>query len=486
MHKKFQMTGLIVISLLMVSALLVGCASKSTTATTGTVEKVSMSNSVESSGSVTAKQMDTLVWGTSGIVGKVNVEANQSVKKGDVLMTLDASTAPSDVIEAEETLITAKQNLENAKQSNTARADAEVTLASAQSAYNTALGNYWNRDETQGTAYQITVYKTKLQIQDNKILELKDAYDKLGDVPNTDSGKQQALQNYTQALIDRQTIKNTLDYYEAQPDALDKQTLLAALDQAKAALEDAQRAYDAVKDGPSTDDIASAQAKVDAAQSTVDELSITAPFDGEVVAVLTQEGDQIPDPSSSTTDAIILVNRSYLYVDVEVDETQISRVAVGDTAKITFDALPDITATGKVTFINPVGVSTSGVVNYTVRVQLDQNDSSILLGATATVVIDTGAASDLLTVPASAVQTDSQGEYVMRINSDGSTERVDVVSGTVVGTTVVVTGDLKEGDKVQLSTSTSSSSSSTTSSSSSSSSSSRSNGGGGGFMIPGL
>ena len=210
------------------------------------------------------------------------------------------------------------------------------------------------------------------------------------------------------------------------------------------------------ENGPSSNAIASAQAKVDAAQSTVNMLSITAPFDGEVVAIQTQVGDQVAEGTS----AIILVNRSTLYLDVLVDETDISKIEIGDTATITYSALPDLTSTGKVTFINPVGSSTSGVVNYTVRVTLDEADPSILLGATATVEIDTGAAASSLTVPVTAVQTDDTGEYVMRVKSDGTTERVTVVSGTVSGTSVVVTSnDLAEGDTVQLVTSTTTASS---------------------------
>jgi len=469
MHNKYQKSAIIFISLVIISALLVGCTSTTAAAaTTGTVQQVSMSNSVSSSGSITAKQMVTLSWQTSGIVGAVNVATNASVKANDVLMTLDSSTAPSDVIQATETLVTAKQDLASAQQSNTAKAQAEVALANAQTAYNKALGNYWNRSATQGSANEIVVLQQKLLIQDNNIVDLKNKLDALSELPTSDSRYAMALQNYTQALIDEATLKQQVAYYQAVPDGLDVQTLQANLDLAKAQLEDAQRTYDAVKNGPSADAIASAQAKVDAAQSTVNELSIIAPFDGEVVAVQTQVGDQV----ASNTPAIILVNRSVLYVDVQVDETQISRVAVGDTAKITFDALPNVTATGKVTFINPVGSSSSGVVNYTVRVTLDKNDPAILLGATSTVVIDTGAASNLMTVPVAAVQSDDQGEFVMVVNTDGSTTRVDVVSGTVVGSTVVVTGNLKAGDVVQLVTST------TTTSSSSSTSSTRNNTGG--------
>lgn len=483
MHKKFQKLGLMVISLIIISAVLVGCATKATeTATTGVVTSITESSTVESSGNINAKQQTTLSWQTSGIVGTVDANTNDDVKKGDVLMTLDPTTAPSDVIAAEETLVSAKQALSNAKNSNTAKGEAEVALATAQTAYDKALGNYWLRNNTQGTANQITIYETKLTIQDNKIINLKHNLDSYVELPNDDTRKAQALQDYTQGLIDRETIKKELDYLRATPDSLDKQTLQAALDLAKAQLEDAQRAYDAVKDGPSSDDIASAQAKVDAAQSTVNMLSITAPFDGEVVAIQTQVGDQVDEGTS----AIILVNRSVLYIDVLIDETDISKVKIGDTATITYSALPDITSTGKVTFINPVGSSSSGVVNYTVRVTLDNADSSILLGATATVVIETGEAKAKLAVPVAAVQTDDQGEYVNRIKSDGTIERVTVVSGTVTGTSVIVTSnDLKEGDTVQLVSSSTSSSTSSTTQNAGSSASILGGGGGGGMPAGG-
>lgn len=474
MSKIIKNTAWSVISLIMISALLVGCSSSSASAAnTGTVSSISESSTVESSGNINAKQQTTLSWETSGIVGSVNVSTNDTVSKGDTLMALDPSTAPSEVIAAQETLVSAKSELEAAEESNTSKAEAEVALASAQSAYNSALANYWERSATVGSAESIAVYKQKIIIQDNKILDLKEKLDYLAELPDTDSRKAQAVQDYNQALIDRKTMKTTLDGLQATPNAQDVQELEAALDLAKAQLEDAQRAYDKVKDGPSADNIASAQAKVDAAQSTVNMLSITAPFDGEVVAIQTQVGDQVNEGTS----AIILVDRSVLYIDIQIDETDISKVKIGDTATITYSALPDLTSTGKVTFINPVGSSSSGVVDYTVRVTLDEADPQILLGATATVVINTGDAATELTVPVSAVQTDDTGEYVMRVKSDGTTERITVVSGTVSGTSVVVTSsDLKEGDTVQL-VSSSSSSSSTSSTSTDKNSSSGNVGG---------
>jgi hypothetical protein len=81
-----------------------------------------------------------------------------------------------------------------------------------------------------------------------------------------------------------------------------------------------------------------------------------------------------------------------------------------------------------------------------------------------------------LAVPVSAVQSDSKGEYLNVIQADGSTQRVDIVSGDLVDSLVTVTstGTLAEGANVELGAT-----------SSSSSSSSR-NQGGGGIMMPGV
>jgi len=85
-------------------------------------------------------------------------------------------------------------------------------------------------------------------------------------------------------------------------------------------------------------------------------------------------------------------------------------------------------------------------------VELDKVDDEIFLplGTTANVVITVKEAAATLTVPITAIQNDAQGEFVWMIQSDGSSKRVDVVSGSIVGDQVVVTGDLQDGDRIQL------------------------------------
>jgi multidrug efflux pump subunit AcrA (membrane-fusion protein) len=106
----------------------------------------------------------------------------------------------------------------------------------------------------------------------------------------------------------------------------------------------------------------------------------------------------------------------------------------------------------------------NGLVKYTVVVSVDPTTKPILFGATANVTITTGAPHSMLAVPISAVGTSTTSEYVMVVAADGSTRRVAVVSGDLIGNVVTVTpstaGSLKSGDQVELGIATSSSSSS--------------------------
>lgn len=252
-------------------------------------------------------------------------------------------------------------------------------------------------------------------------------------------------------------LKDALDQAQSEYDAAVKRvTYVYALEVAQANLDKARQDYDKLSKGPDQNDLDAAKAQLAAAEATASESQITAPFDGEILSIDNQPGDVV----SSTTTAVVLANRAKLNVDVQVDETEIAQVKVGNPVTVTLDALPDAKFTGKVTNIDPVGVAVSGVVNYGVRVELDKADPQILLGATANVTIQTSEPQDFLAVPASAVQTDTKGEYVNRIAADGTTQQVRITSGQIVGEVVVVVGDLKEGDRVSMSATSSSSSSS--------------------------
>jgi HlyD family secretion protein len=356
---------------------------------------------VSASGPLNAQPFAALEWKTSGVVETVNVKVGDLVKAGDILLALQPSSTSTSIVTAKSDLIQAQKDLEDLLKSDTARAQAAVDLKTAQDAYDKAK-NY--RTSLNG--------KTWLQ---------RLTYTYIGP-------KMISVIHWVRAYADPTTIANA-----------DRDLALK-----NASLEDAQRAYDRLKNGPNAQDVAADQAKVDAAQATVNMLYIIAPFDGKVLSVANQVGDLV-----STADlSVNVADMNHLYVEADVDESDISKVKLDNQVTATLDAVPDLTLTGQVTAINPVSEVISDLVKYKVRVDLDPAaDGTFLpLGTTVNVVIQVKAPSKTLAVPISSVQNDSKGEYVWVKKADGTTVRVDVVSGEIVGNLVTVTGNLKEGD----------------------------------------
>jgi len=450
MQQNLRHKLVVLICLLLMLILATGCSNSNSSASainTGVVTEASVTNSIESSGSVAAKQLVTLTWATSGTVKQVAAVNNADVTSGSELMSLDSKTAPSEVSQAISTLIAAKQNLANIQQSTTDLAEAEVALTKAQSAYDEALIAYNGLNQPVGSPEYIAILRSAYLNAQSQAARALFNYNRYGDYSETSTQRANATSALAQARINEHDALIRLNHFSNPPDAMEAALITSDYNLAKSQLDEAQKAYDAASDG-NVDAINKAQAAVNAAQATVNKLSIIAPIDGQVAVVYSQPGDMV----SAGSKAVVLYDRSKMYIDVMVTEDLITTVKVGDPVAISFTGLK-IDTTGKVTLVDPIGTSSSNVVNYTVRVELDKPDPQIYIGATATVVITTSDPQNKLFVPVSAVLNDNQGEYVMRVKNDGSTERVQVVTGDISNETVVVTGDLAKNDLVELFTS---------------------------------
>ncbi len=216
---------------------------------------------------------------------------------------------------------------------------------------------------------------------------------------------------------------------------------------AEARLSDEQEHLQELLNGPDQDDIAAAEARVTAAEATLSSLRATAPFNGQILAVNYLPGDTTEQSKS----AVRLANMDQLRVEVSVDETEVNGIKVGQSAKLTFDALPESEVPGDVTHVAPYGETVQGLVRYPVTVTLRDTKPEILLGMTANVQIVTEVLEDALAVPIDAIQYDDEGEYVMLFNGLGKDQtRVAVKSGVIQGDQVVVIGELLPGQKVVI------------------------------------
>ena len=380
--------------------------------TEGKVVSLTSAETIDASGSLEAQPFAALNWKTSGVVEKVNVKTGDIVKAGDILAILQPASTSASIVSAKADLVNAQVKLRDLLTSGTSLAQAKIDLKDAQDAYTKA-------------DYYLKYLSTSEYVPQTK---------------------------YTAKLI---ATRHNGWYYEydtrifkgpAPKDWIVEAANDLALKKGK--VDDAQRTYDSLLAGADSTDVTAARANVEAAQATVNMLNIIAPFDGKVLSVEQQAGEVVNTGDLSVN----LADMDHLYVNTQVDESDIANVKLGNQAEITLDAVPGVTLTGKVTSINPVGENVSGLVKYTVRVDLDKvsTDTFLPLGTTSNVTITVKAATANLAVPITMIQNDSKGEYVWVIQTDSSTKRVDVVSGAIVGDQVIVTGDLKDGDRIQL------------------------------------
>lgn len=410
--KRFRnraMIGIVIVAVLLLAGqTFLSGEAQTTTNVAGKVVSVMAAKNVESSGSLKAQPFASLTWKTGGVVEEVYVKAGDQVKAGDVLMKLNAASVDAGVFSAQADLENAKKDLDDLLiSSDEDLAQATIDLKDAREAYDQAA-SYLKYLQTSPKVRQTY---TKLYYDDERF--------GWETVYKTRVFKARAPQDW---IID------------AENDAALK----------KAQLEDAQRAYDRLKDGPNAQDVTIAQARIDAAQATLDSMSIIAPFDGQVLYIESKPNDVV------TTDSVALnmANLDRLYIETQVNASEIANVKVGSPITATLEAAPGLELTGRVAAISALGKENAGSVEYTVRIDLDpvKDESSLPLGSTASVTIQVEKATRSLAVPITVIQNDSQGEYVLVVRKDGSTKRVDVVGGVIVGDLITVSGDLKEGD----------------------------------------
>ncbi|MGE5074212.1 MAG: efflux RND transporter periplasmic adaptor subunit, partial [Anaerolineae bacterium] len=215
----------------------------------------------------------------------------------------------------------------------------------------------------------------------------------------------------------------------------------------KAQLDDAQRTYDRLKGGPSQDDLASAQAQVDAAQATVNAASIISPINGTVTQAEPLPGDQV---GAANALAFRVDDLSNLLVDVQVSEVDINSVSLDQPAILTLDAIPNKEYHGRVVEVSQAGDASSGAVNFTVTVQLTDADAAVKPGMTVAVNITTKEVKDQLVVPNRAVRS-LDGSRVVYILENGQLRPIKVTLGVSSDTDSAVTGgQLREGDLIVL------------------------------------
>ena len=388
-------------------------------------QRKTLSANIYGTGTVEAFQSAVLIWPTGGTVGEVYVSLGETVAKDELLMALDPGSVSVDILQAQIDVINVQNQLDDLYDHWEADlAQAKLDLLNAQE----------DLDDL-ATDRQIMNYQ---RCTDERIEDLEDELDQAETIYH--------FRQNADTLKAVNTAQANLDYCNAAYTAeeIAEAELKVELGEAKVA--DLQKQVDLLSDGPDPDQVTILETQLSIAQSRLDSPRIEAPFDGTVTALPAQVGDVV----QAGAQAVQLDNLSKLYLDVPISEVDIAQVAMGQPVRLVFDAYYNDTFTGEVTEIAPVGTAVQGVVEYTVRIDLEDADGRIRTGMTAAVNILVEEKEDILVVPNDAIVLRDGQEYVF-VKRNGTYVDVPVTLGAYSDDySEVIEAEIAEGELILL------------------------------------
>jgi RND family efflux transporter MFP subunit len=212
----------------------------------------------------------------------------------------------------------------------------------------------------------------------------------------------------------------------------------------------------------SFDDLRLAEFKIEQAEANlkliekqIEDNIIIAPIDGRVIKVEYEVGEQVPMSSP----VISLLAEDNFEIELFISEFDVSKLEVGDQAKITFDAFgSNYEISGELSFIEPSSTNISDVIYYKVKIvfsegKLEKDGLIVKAGMTANVDIISNFKENVFVLPSRAVLNRNQNESYVRVLEDDKLIEVPVSVG-ISGDQAeleIISDDLKEGDLIVIS-----------------------------------
>lgn len=397
---------------------------------TAIVERGDLSVTVEAAGSLTPPTEITLAFPVAGKLYDISVIEGQAVNQGDLLARLE------DNIQAEadfQALFTTAGVLQ-----------AELAAANAREAQVDAV------DYLKYRIGSATYYWEGQLKQAEEALAALNADPKASAEQKAEAQKTVDYARHKQEVL----LQENIDYLAEEDDYyLDDSDIAFArlnLENAEIALQDAEAALEIVKAGPSALQtpliaLGSEMARLERARLNLENTRLLAQTDG----VVTNLNYQVGEFANPGTPVIALTDVSILEAEVNLDETDVVKIALGMQVVVTVDAFPGMEVSGEVTEISPTAAVQSGVVLYPVTVRIASTELPLRSGMTVNVSFPIEQRTDTLLVPFRAIETEGGQAYVTRVTASGP-ERVAVTMGLITDTQIEILSGINEGDVVTV------------------------------------
>lgn len=190
--------------------------------------------------------------------------------------------------------------------------------------------------------------------------------------------------------------------------------------------------------------LASAQATLEQATAKAAERTVKAPSSGSIVELNAKVGATVTGgmvmgegDTSGGKQCMQIADLSKMKVTVQVGEKDIAKIAVGQSANVTYPAFPDIVSQGTVTAIASVANSDTsygggGSVTFNVDILIEAPDNRLKPGMTAEVSVVTEQLDDVVMVPTMALMTEDGENYYVNLATDSEGKETRRVKVTVV------------------------------------------------------
>ncbi len=313
---------------------------------------------------------------SAGQVAEVLVEEGDLVKKGDVVAVLkDREQIEAQIAGAEAELVAAQQARK--------QLDDNLALSLAGSADDIAAANKSLKD----AQYQLDNFTVPQNMLGMTPLEAiakmravldnaRSRFEPYKYYPSTNDIREDRLEDLNQAQSDYNTAVRWL---QLETNVKNSQTRL----------DQATKDYETLAKGPDPDDVASVEARLNAAQTslkaaqtTLENIELKATIDGTIVQMDLVTGQSV-NPGAPV---MRIADLSKIYVETDdLTEIEVVEISIGQTAEITADALPEAEMSGEVTKIADVFEEKRGDITYTVRLLINQPDPRLRWGMTVVV-----------------------------------------------------------------------------------------------------
>ncbi len=382
--------ALVLVVILGVAAAARGSSAKLEPSQLAKVEKGDIARSVVATGKVQPITKVEVKSKASGIVTRLDVDINQHVRQGQNLAQLDQAEIIAQV---------------NAQKAQLAAAESNARAAEAAIQYDKV-----NAEAPDLPMYEHT-YKRNLQMSQD-------------------------------GVVSQQALDDAQQRYLAAANTRDKAVAQITVDTSKLHQAEAQ--------------VAQARASLIQLEEQLSYTTIVSPMDGVILSRDVELGDAVSSilvMGSTATLVMTIGDINQVYVQGKVDESDIGKVYMGQSARIKVESFKDKTFLGKVTKIAPLGVEKDNVTTFEVRVSIDNPGGELKANMTANAEILLEEHKGVLTVPEQAVIYDKDRNASVEIpdtHEKKGRRKVTIKAGISNGTRTEVLSGLNAGDTVIL------------------------------------